>query len=47
MVADWAGAGRAITGQWDVYNWYYKNKDFILLEEQTRIRVEKLLELFK
>lgn len=26
MVADWAGAGRAITGRWEVGEWYEKNK---------------------
>jgi N-acetyl-anhydromuramyl-L-alanine amidase AmpD len=27
MVADWMGAGRAITGQWDVAGWYTKNRE--------------------
>jgi hypothetical protein len=25
MVADWMGAGRAITGRWDVNDWYRPN----------------------
>src|SRR5690242_1427767 len=25
MVADWCGAGRAITGKWDIRDWYEKN----------------------
>ena len=29
MVADWAGAGRAITGHWDAFGWYAKNKQNI------------------
>jgi hypothetical protein len=43
MVADWMGAGRAITGQWEAAAWYLKNRDVIQLEEHTRIRVERLL----
>jgi hypothetical protein len=43
MVADWIGAGRAITGHNDVVGWYQKNRDSILLHEQTRMQVEKLL----
>jgi hypothetical protein len=26
MLADWAGAGRAITGKWDLPTWFEKNK---------------------
>lgn len=43
MVADWMGAGRAITGDWDVAGWYNKNKDKIRLEVQTRLQVESLI----
>jgi hypothetical protein len=43
MVADWWGAGRAITGKWDAYNWYLKNKDQIMLDDTTRALVERLL----
>lgn len=43
MVADWAGAGRAITGKWDVAAWYDKNKSKIILEASTRDSVEYLL----
>lgn len=43
MVADWCGAGRAITGKWDIMEWYDKNKDNIILHAQTRRRVEYLL----
>lgn len=35
MVADWMGAGRAITGKWQAYDWYVKNKYKIMLHEET------------
>lgn len=43
MVADWMGAGRAITGKWEAANWYAKNREIIQLAEQTRLKVEELL----
>lgn len=43
MVADWAGAGRAITGRWEVVEWYGKNKDTMVLGTRTRDLVERLL----
>lgn len=43
MVADWCGAGRAITGTWEVDSWYQKNKDVIQLNVVTRLMVEKLI----
>jgi hypothetical protein len=43
MVADWAGAGRAITGKWEVAAWYEMNKGKILLHPDTRLFVENLL----
>jgi hypothetical protein len=43
MVADWAGAGRAITGKWEVKEWYETKKEQILLHPDTRVLVEKLL----
>lgn len=42
MVADWMGAGRAITGRWDVAGWYAKNRDDILLAPETRKLVDAL-----
>ena len=45
MVADWHGAGRAITGKWDTASWYARNKDKIRLHPKTRELVEKLLTL--
>lgn len=44
MVADWMGAGRAITGKWDTQSWYNKNKEKIQLHPSTKLLVERLLE---
>jgi hypothetical protein len=43
MVADWMGAGRAITGKWEVSSWYAANRDKIALGDDTRLRVEQLV----
>lgn len=43
MVADWMGAGRAITGRWEVAEWYAKNRDKIKLAPRTRAQVEALI----
>ena len=43
MVADWMGAGKAITGKWDVIIWYNSNKQNIILHDNTRKFVEHLL----
>jgi hypothetical protein len=44
MVADWVGAGWAITGTpWNVFTWYEKNADRMLLHPSTRALVEGLL----
>jgi hypothetical protein len=43
MVADWMGAGRTITGKWEVGGWYEKNRSKIILHPVTRARVEGLL----
>ena len=43
MVADWMGAGRAITGKWEVWNWYEENKDRMVLHSETRRSVEQLI----
>lgn len=42
MVADWMGAGRAITGKWEAAAWYAKNRDVIVLHPETRRFVERL-----
>ena len=44
MVADWMGAGRAITGRWEVEEWYGKNKDKQNIEARTREIVEMILD---
>jgi hypothetical protein len=43
MVADWAGAGRVITGKWEVASWYQLNREKIQLHSATRNLVEILL----
>lgn len=40
MIADWAGAGRAITGKWEVATWYDANAEKMLLHPATRVLVE-------
>lgn len=46
MIADWIGAGWAITGKIDVREWYSKNKGQIILHPSTRQFVEQLLAEF-
>lgn len=43
MVADWMGAGRAITGKWEAKEWYEKNRSKIALGPKTREFVDRLL----
>ena len=43
MVADWMGAGRAITGRWEVATWYAKNRDLMVLHNKTREVVDALI----
>lgn len=45
MVVDWMSAGRAITGRWEVKEWYEKNKDKIILHPETRKHVENILKV--
>jgi hypothetical protein len=40
MVADWMGAGRAITGKWEAAQWYKDNKKRMTLHERTAQTVE-------
>lgn len=47
MIADWMGAGRAITGRWEAREWYDKNKDKILLEPVTRECVELIFDTLR
>ncbi len=44
MVADWMGAGRAITGKWGALEWFLKNRDKILLHPDTETMVLILLD---
>lgn len=46
MLADWAGAGKAINGTEDVANWYAKNKEKMILHPLTRAVVETLIALY-
>lgn len=46
MVADWMGAGRAITGRWEVLQWYDQNRERIRITPETRALVESLLGLY-
>ena len=46
LVADWAGAARAITGSCDVRPWYEKNRGKIMLHPQSRELIERLLDLY-
>lgn len=47
MVADWCGAGKAITGKWEVYSWYFQNALKIKLACADRVFVENLIEQFE
>ncbi len=46
MVCDWAGAGRAIHGSWDVAVWYVESRELIRLHPNAKDLAEKLLESF-
>ena len=43
MLADWAGAGQAITGHVDPVGWYWKNGHKMIFHDKTRAMVEELL----
>ncbi len=43
MVADWVGAGRAISGRRDWRPWYLENKDRIIVDSHTRAWIEAML----
>jgi Family of unknown function (DUF5662) len=47
MVADWCGAGMAINGKMEVWNWYEAHRDDMLMHEQTRIAVDGLVEALR
>lgn len=43
MLADWRGAGKAITGKDDTKEWYLKNKTNIVLRNEDRQWIEQQL----
>jgi hypothetical protein len=43
MVADWMGAGRAITGRWEVAAWFEANQHKMVLHRDTFERVKALI----
>lgn len=43
MVADWLGAGRGITGSWDLTEWYEKNKDRQILHDQVKLQLSLIM----
>ncbi len=43
MLADWSGAGKAIHGNPDPFEWYMRNREKIILHPATRHDVEMLL----
>lgn len=43
MVADWIGAGMAITGRYGVDDWYEKNKTKMVLHPKTQAQVAYFL----
>lgn len=47
MLADWMGAGRAITGRWEVVEWYEKNNHKIILHDYVRICLEQKMKEIK
>jgi hypothetical protein len=44
MVADWDGAGRAITGKSDPVGWYRRNGHKMIMHKSTRFVLENILE---
>ena len=46
MIADWMGAGRAITGRWGAGEWYDMNAHRIVLDPAVRSLVERLLQSY-
>lgn len=45
MLADWHGAGRAITGRYDTHEWYAGNSSAMILNSHTRTWIELKLRL--
>jgi hypothetical protein len=47
MVADWYGAGMAISGTKDLEHWYLANNGKMVLEDGTRYRVQQVIQKAK
>ena len=47
MMADWWGAGRAITGKWRANDWYEENREQIVFNPKTQAKVERGLDSVK
>ncbi len=45
MLADWRGAGRAITGKDNTNEWYRENKNKMVLHPETRVWIEQQLKV--
>lgn len=45
MLADWRGAGRAITGEDNTADWYMANREKIQLHKDTRAWIEDVLRI--
>lgn len=45
MIADWIGAGRAISGRTDPNPWYDANRDKIILHPASRQKLKEYLEI--
>ena len=43
MVADWMGAGMAISGRKNPYPWYQANKAKMILHQNSRTRIEAII----
>lgn len=46
MVSDWAGAGRAITGTWEVDTWFKRNHEKMMMHPQSKSQAEYLVKKF-
>lgn len=46
MIADFAGASKAYTGNWDISKWISCNWDGFIINEQSRIIANKILKVF-
>lgn len=46
MIADWCGAGMSYSGEATPKEWYWANKDSLILTEKTRKRIEEILHKF-